>query len=741
MAERPKQKIAVLGGGCGALAAVFALTDQDQAAFDITVYQPGWRLGGKGASGRNAAHGQRIEEHGLHVWSGFYENAFWMMRKCYAELGRPSTHPMATAFSAFLPRHFTSMGFRATDGSWDFWKGYLPHETGLPGDAIAQGAYEVVDHLRSPWQLISAFIPWALRYLQATTSVSSGSEPEGLGSGEWLTGNLLGRKLNERHAWTRPLWTALDVAFLGAASLRLWRAFAVARRYAESPVAKGQAMSDEANRAYHALADRLQCFQRWAHYKQESHAGQQQGDSNVYAQIDLFAGLLAGVLRDGAIEHGFDVLDDLDLCKWLAKHSVSARSLRHPTVESIYCYIFAYEGGDPSKPSVAAGVATRLLMRLLLCSRGAVFWEMHAGMGDTVFAPLYEVLKRRGVRFRFFHRALEVRSNHGGQVDSVTLGRQADGLGGGDYDPLVEVKNLPCWPSKPKTELLVQGEDLDRFYPGPVCDLESSLTDWPDVGEQELKAGVDFDWLILGVSVAALPGLCPTIARHSDSFRNAITNLGTVRTQSMQLWFHQPLADLGWRLPPPILTGFAKPHDTWADLSGVLEREDWRGAAPASVHYMCGVMPDDTADADDLRGFALQEHAQRSVTDTAMCWLDGNASEIWKRSVVPGQAVFDTGLLFGADRHATREDQLASQWLTANIDPSARYVLSLPGTTRYRLRADQTKFINMVIAGDWLHTGLNYGCVEGAVIGGLQAARAICGHPAEIHGERDIRSR
>ncbi len=25
-------------------------------------------------------------------------------------------------------------------------------------------------------------------------------------------------------------------------------------------------------------------------------------------------------------------------------------------------------------------------------------------MGDVVFAPLYEVLKRRGVRFEFFHR-------------------------------------------------------------------------------------------------------------------------------------------------------------------------------------------------------------------------------------------------------------------------------------------------------------------------------------------------
>ena len=34
---------------------------------------------------------------------------------------------------------------------------------------------------------------------------------------------------------------------------------------------------------------------------------------------------------------------------------------------------------------------------------------MQAGMGDTVFTPFYEVLKRRGVRFEFFHRLENVK--------------------------------------------------------------------------------------------------------------------------------------------------------------------------------------------------------------------------------------------------------------------------------------------------------------------------------------------
>ena len=57
----------------------------------ITVYQRGWRLGGKGASSRG--EDGRIEEHGLHIWLGSYENAFALLRECYAELDRATTDP------------------------------------------------------------------------------------------------------------------------------------------------------------------------------------------------------------------------------------------------------------------------------------------------------------------------------------------------------------------------------------------------------------------------------------------------------------------------------------------------------------------------------------------------------------------------------------------------------------------------------------------------------------------------
>jgi uncharacterized protein with NAD-binding domain and iron-sulfur cluster len=103
-----KRKITVLGGGQAALTAVFQLTDPANPArdeLDITVYQLGWRLGGKGATGRPKederwAH-HRIEEHGLHNWFGFYDNSFRQMRACYAELARPPGAPLATFDEAF----------------------------------------------------------------------------------------------------------------------------------------------------------------------------------------------------------------------------------------------------------------------------------------------------------------------------------------------------------------------------------------------------------------------------------------------------------------------------------------------------------------------------------------------------------------------------------------------------------------------------------------------------------------
>ena len=38
----------------------------------------------------------------------------------------------------------------------------------------------------------------------------------------------------------------------------------------------------------------------------------------------------------------------------------------------------------------------QVAMDLVFASKGAPLWKMQAGMGDTVFTPFHEVLRRRG---------------------------------------------------------------------------------------------------------------------------------------------------------------------------------------------------------------------------------------------------------------------------------------------------------------------------------------------------------
>jgi uncharacterized protein with NAD-binding domain and iron-sulfur cluster len=70
---------------------------------------------------------------------------------------------------------------------------------------------------------------------------------------------------------------------------------------------------------------------------------------------------------------------------------------------------------------------------------------------------------------------------------------------------------------------------------------------------------------------------------------------------------------------------------------------------------------------------------------------------------------------------------LATQHVSINIDPSDRYVQSIPGTDRYRLRPDESGYDNLVLAGDWTDSGMNAGCIESSVLSGLQAANALLG--------------
>jgi len=149
-----RTKVAVLGGGVGGMTTAFELTATPQLRerFEVTVYQLGWRVGGKGASGRNAAYGDRIEEHGLHVWFGFYDNAFRLMRDAYQEAGRAPGTPLASFDEAFEGCDQLVLYDRQGEG-WHAMSFDCPRNFLRPGDTT---------ELPTFWEMAATACGWAL---------------------------------------------------------------------------------------------------------------------------------------------------------------------------------------------------------------------------------------------------------------------------------------------------------------------------------------------------------------------------------------------------------------------------------------------------------------------------------------------------------------------------------------------------------------------------------------------------
>ncbi len=180
---------------------------------------------------------------------------------------------------------------------------------------------------------------------------------------------------------------------------------------------------------------------------------------------------------------------------------------------------------------------------------------------------------------------------------------------------------------------------------------------------------------------------------------------------------------LGWRHPGSTLTGFVKPFDTIASMSHLLEVEQWPdGERPGAVVYLCSTLPEGDPPGPEQTGYLDAQRAR--VHDHAVAFLDGSLPTLMPGASADGG--FDWSELVGAG-DATGAARLASQHWTANVDPSDRYVQSLPGTDRYRLRPDDSGVAHLVLAGDWTDCGLNAGCIEAAVVSGLQAANAVVG--------------
>ena len=338
--------------------------------------------------------------------------------------------------------------------------------------------------------------------------------------------------------------------------------------------------------------------------------------------------------------------------------------------------------------------------------KGAVFWKMQAGMGDTVFTPLYEVLRARGVRFEFFHKLENVGlSADNARIETLRLSKQAPLAAGRDvYDPLVVVKGLGCWPSEPLYEQL--DPDVAHELQTRGIDLESYYNGWR--GETvTLTREKQFDLVVLGMPPAALAKVAPELAAASPTWAAMVRDVKSVATQAMQLWLTPTLSQLGWTGGSPILDAYVEPQNTWGDMPQLLPREDWDPAKtpPQTLAYFCGPLLD-LPETPDLPAKALE-----AVTAGSTAWASANLPGLWPNFAWP---------------------EATSKYFRANVEPSERYVLSVKGSNGSRLAPGKSGFENLFLAGDWTDNGFNAGCIEAATMSGLLCVRAMTGWDVEI---------
>jgi uncharacterized protein with NAD-binding domain and iron-sulfur cluster len=723
---KDRTKVAILGGGPGALAAAYYLTTLEPAAYDITIYEMSWRLGGKTASGRGESG--RIEEHGLHVLFGGYHNAFDMMLGCYdalAKAGHPL--PFRRFFDALVWSDFGAIGDERFE-KWDQWDLQFPVNWGVPGDPplpttwdLVSGLSQVVIHvvlggafLRFVQRRLSDLIGHPMSRAQRERTRARDTPGDG---GDWFVrGVLIPGFIHMLDTETR----------IGRACLRL---------------------AEIAHRIVHGV-ERL-VRPRLIRFTLPG---------RIWTGADVMLATWKGLSKGRVLStpDGYQRMDRWDLREWLGLHGARHRTLRSPLVRIIYDAAFSYpEGGrDPEgsvkrernflKQSMAAGAALRIMFWMAFTFKGAMYFKMRAGMGDVIHVPLYRFLKSNNVRFKFFHKVRGLRPAENGEtIDEIELERLARPLDGHEYDPLVVVKGFECWPAKPDTDQLLasdrdDAEHAEEFFYRPKSRRPVVLRRRGSAAVEGATSGDavtgEFDKIIFGIPVACIPFVCEDLVRDGRKNWDKQSKVGTTQTVALQLWCKYSLRELGWRDPPPLLSLFFDPLNTWCDMGQVQDREHWpEDHRPSMLAYFCGPLPHHWTPEQEKGRWdpaydALWRQELRTQAERARDDLFSHLSCLWPAFGTAHSTghpqVQNWNILFDPANRAGK-GRIGAQYLRPNFDPHERCTLALPEESENRMRPDDTGFANLTVAGDWTANELLAACFEGAVQGGIRAARAI----------------
>ncbi len=690
------QRIAILGGGPAGVAAAYWLSRPEQKGqYIVTLYTQGWRLGGKCASGRNLQIANRIEEHGLHMLMGCYQNGFATMRALYEDwraLKPDPTNAFQHWSDAFLPLRLVSLMEQDGPGTPATWLPWLlpvfPRLPGEPGDGPLVGSESGEQAPQGDEALILQMVEWMKIAVPEAASYA-----EAL-----LRGLDILRKLLFDSPDHTPVHTMEALQF---ASQQIQKSLEDVERLLDVEInTKGNEIKVVAEAV---VASETPTLHRLSIL--------------LLMGVAIAHGFVRDILDKGP--GAYDALNGQDFKSWLRSNlKVEADAdmlLNSAPVKAFYDLTFAAIDGNPAGPgSIAAGCALKAQLEMVLGYRNAPLWKMAAGMGDTVFTPFYDVLTARGVNVQFFSRIVGLTPNARGWLSEIDVSVQAVTINNAPYKPLVRLpygqnKFLDCWPNQPDWTQLQNGTTLQS----QGADFEESSCTVSVGPPVKLLAGKDFDLVISALPPDSLRPLSADLMAESPSWTKALNSARSVATQSLQLWMGPNIDELGWGHGTTVVTSFTEPYDSWGDMSQVIPAETWGiNQKVGSIGYFCGCL-------EVFMGPVSPPMMGQAAASDANRWMGQSLSTLW-----PG---------YGGVQ-PIGQSQIVSRYGQANYDMSDRYVQTPAGdnVSNRLLPGEPTAFGNLYVIGDWTKTRFSGGCFESAIESAMLASRAISGVPQSI---------
>ncbi|SOH95034.1 Flavin containing amine oxidoreductase [Monaibacterium marinum] len=560
-----KEKIAILGGGFGALTAAWHLTATPKlrARYEVEIWQMGWRLGGKCATGRDDRN--RILEHGLHFWFGCYDNAWAMLRDVYEEWDRPENCPFKTGLDAFEPQNYTPLWTQTQDDDWGFW------DITWPTNVDERGSGDVNLSIRGMLSQLASLLKELLHFAFDDDD-------------------------DEDHK-------------------------AVGHQDSDLKSAQKKIITPEGSDT--------EALEHLRHVREAFAPKRQEGlpIGGLFKDLlHLGATFAAGITWDVLIcGKSLDDLNAIEFRHWLKKHGGDPEIIDNTAVvRAIYDCCFWYLEGDHKRPSVGTGTALRVILRILTTYKGSVMYTVKAGMAEAVVAPLYDVLQARGVKFNFFHKTtglhLDAAEN---SIAKITIAQQAKTKG--PYQATKVIDGVPTWPAHPYWDQLENGEALRDAG----VDFENHWSPPYPTKELTLKRGRDFDHVILGIAMGGYkpvnnsePSIAQELIDQAGPFADMVHNIGLVPTLAAQVWLPETTHELGWDDRPATVSGPER-FDIWSDMSQLLPVEGGTG----SIHYFCGAYAS-TAFKEPAHSNA-QEKALADVTAQFEAWVADYGTVAW----------------------------------------------------------------------------------------------------------------